>query len=95
MEFTMLMLSKFDSKYKHTQTNIIHTKQLGLNVMIKNMLQVLFVFISPNRKSPAGCNGSLDTCIQNKQLPVPEPEPHIWLLRSYFEVELSKYTTPT
>lgn len=51
----MLIPSKLDSKYKH-----MHTKVLGLNVMIKNMLQVLFVFISPNRKSPAGCNGSLD-----------------------------------
>lgn len=39
------MFSKLDSKYKHTQTNTIHAKELGLNVMIKNMLQVLFVFI--------------------------------------------------
>lgn len=63
----MLMLSKLDSKYKHTQTSAIYTKELGLNVMIKNMLRVLFAFISPHRKS-AGCNGSLDTCIQHKQL---------------------------
>lgn len=47
MEFTVLIPSKLDSKYKHMQTNTIntiHTKVLGLNVMIKNMLQVLFVF---------------------------------------------------
>lgn len=45
MEFTRLMLSKLDKKYKHTQTNTMHYKELGLNVMIKNMLQVLSVFI--------------------------------------------------
>lgn len=95
MESTMLIFSKLDSKHKHTQTNTICVKEPELNVMIQNLLQVLFVFISPSRKSPAGCNGSLDTCIQHKQLSVPQPEPHIWFLGSYFEVELSKHSTPT
>lgn len=95
MESTMLTFSKLNSKHKHTQANTICAKEPELNVMIQNLLQVLFVFISSSRKSPAGCNGSLDTCIQHKQLSVPQPEPHIWFLGSYFEVELSKYSTPT